>query len=91
MGSLDFMRLTRSSSKDIENISPIKMEEAMNKNTREELIKQIKDAGQEIINHAETMVGEDCDSIIDFDIWINLKNRNGDAPSICWTAKLAHK
>ena len=92
MGELDFMKLAGSSSKDIENISPIKMEDTMNKNIRDaELIQQIKDAGQELIDRAESMVGEHCDYITDFDIWISLKNRNGDAPSICWTGTLAHK
>lgn len=92
MGELDFMKLAGSSSKDIENISPIKMEDTMNKNIRDaELIQQIKDAGQELIDRAESMVGEHCDYITDFDIWISLNPADNPTPEISWTVKVACK
>lgn len=47
------------------------MDKNNNKKYREQLIQQIKDAGQELINRAETMVHPDLDLITDFRITID--------------------
>ena len=39
---------------------------------REELVQGIKDAGQELIDRAESMVGPGLDAITGFEIWISL-------------------
>ena len=38
--------------------------------TREQLIKYVKAAGQEVIDRAEDLVGEDYNFLTDFDIWL---------------------
>lgn len=53
---------------------------------RDELVQRIKEAGQELIDRAESMVDKETDYITDFDIYINLPP-NGDHvgfPSIQW-------
>lgn len=54
--------------------------EAKEAHYREELIKQIKDVGEELIVRAETLVPEDLDLISDFHIDISFPQ--GDCVSI---------
>ena len=37
---------------------------------RQKLVKLVKAAGQEVIDRAEDLVGEDNNFIMDFDIWL---------------------
>ena len=48
---------------------------------REELVQGIKDAGQELIDRAESMVGPGLDAITGFEIWISL---NPQADKACY-------
>lgn len=48
---------------------------------REELVQGIKDAGQELIDRAESMVGPGLDAITGFEIWISL---NPQADKVCY-------
>lgn len=45
-------------------------------NYRNELVQQIKDAGQELIDRAEDMVSENTDMITDFNIHISFAQEN---------------
>lgn len=55
----------------------------------DELIQQIKDAGQELINRAETMVHPDLDLITDFYITINFSQEN--FPEISFSTSVVNK
>ena len=64
----------------------------MGKEYREDLIKQIKDAGQELIDRAEDMISENTDTIANFTIYISFPQ--GDilhVPEISWTTDVTCK
>lgn len=61
----------------------------INSNYRDALIQQIKDAGQELINRAETLVHPDLELITDFYICLNF--RQGEFPEISCTTSVANK
>lgn len=57
---------------------------------RDELVQRIKEAGQELIDRAESMVDKETDYITDFDIYINLPP-DGDRigfPIIRWNTSV---
>lgn len=59
---------------------------------REELIRLIKEAGQDLIDRAEEMVGENLDMITDFSI--NIYFPQGEIytlPEISWTTETVSK
>lgn len=51
---------------------------------RDELVKQIKEAGRELIERAEDMVSKNTDTVTDFDISISFLG-SMDVPEISWT------
>ena len=60
---------------------------------RDELVQRIKEAGQELIDRAESMVDKETNYITDFDIYINLPP-NGDHvdfPTIKWNTTVANR
>ena len=59
---------------------------------RDELVRLIKDAGQELIDRADQMVSPGVDLITSFDIRIHLGNgfRDG-SPTIEWTTQVVNK
>lgn len=59
------------------------------KKYREELIQQIKDAGQELINRAETMVHPDLDLITDF--YITLSFSQESFPEVSFSTSVVNK
>lgn len=62
------------------------------KKYRDDLVKQIKDAGQELINRAEEMVDEETDLITDFNINIHFpQGEFASIPEISWTTEVACK
>lgn len=61
------------------------------KNYREQLVAYIKDAGQELIDRAEQMVGPDTDLISNFDIHISFPQDCGSIPVIEWTTEVISK
>ena len=60
-----------------------------NKKYRDQLVQQIKDAGQELINRAETMVHPDLDMITDFVIKLNFTQ--GVSPEINFSTSIVNK
>lgn len=56
---------------------------------RDALVQQIKDAGQELINRAETMVHPENDLITDFSIMIRFKQ--DEFPTIDYTTSVVNK
>lgn len=56
---------------------------------RDTLVQQIKDAGQELINRAESMVHPETDLITDFSITIRLKH--DEFPTIDYTTSVINK
>lgn len=60
---------------------------------RDKLVQLIKDSGQELIDRAEDMVGENLDAIESFTIYIDLSPDTDrvNYPSIEWTAKVINK
>lgn len=56
---------------------------------RDALIQQIKDAGQELINRAESMVHPENDLIIDFSIVIHFEQH--EVPTIDYTTSVVNK
>lgn len=56
---------------------------------RDTLVQQIKDAGQELINRAESMVHPETDLITDFSITICLKH--DEFPTIDYTTSVINK
>lgn len=62
------------------------------KKYRDDLVQQIKDAGQELINRAEEMLDEGTDLITDFHINIYFpQGEFAPIPEISWTAEVACK
>lgn len=61
----------------------------MNNNYRDELVQQIKDAGQELINRAESTIHPDANMITDF--YITLNFRQGDFPEITYSTSVVNK
>lgn len=59
------------------------------KKYREQLVQQIKDAGQELINRAETMVHPDLDLITDF--YITLSFSQDSFPEVSFSTSVANK
>lgn len=59
------------------------------KKYREELIQQIKDAGQELIDRAETMVHPDLDLITDFCITLSFSQEN--VPEVSFSTSVVNK
>lgn len=60
-----------------------------NKKYREQLVQQIKDAGQELINRAETMVHPDLDLITDF--YITLSFSQDSFPEVSFSTSVVNK
>lgn len=60
-----------------------------NKKYRDKLVQQIKDAGQELINRAETMVHPDLDLITDFYITLSFSQEN--FPEISFSTSVVNK
>lgn len=60
-----------------------------NKKYRDELIQQIKDAGQELIDRAETMVHPDLDLITDF--YITLSFSQESFPEVSFSTSVVNK
>lgn len=56
---------------------------------RDALVQQIKDAGQELINRAETMVHPENNLITDFSIMIRFKQ--DEFPTIDYTTSVVNK
>lgn len=56
---------------------------------RDALVQQIKDAGQELINRAESMVHPETDLITDFSIVIHLEQH--EVPTIDYTTSVVNK
>lgn len=56
---------------------------------REQLVQQIKDAGQELINRAETMVHSDLDLITEF--YITLSFSQESFPEISFSTSVVNK
>lgn len=59
------------------------------KKYRDELVQQIKDAGQELIDRAEFMVAPDLDLISNFDISISFAQ--DEFPTIRFTTEVVNK
>lgn len=59
------------------------------KKYREQLVQQIKDAGQELINRAETMVHSDLDLITDF--YITLSFSQDSFPEVSFSTSVVNK
>lgn len=55
----------------------------------EQLVQQIKDAGQELINRAETMVHPDLDLITDF--YITLSFSQDSFPEVSFSTSVVNK
>lgn len=62
---------------------------ANSKKYREQLVQQIKDAGQELINRAETMVHPDLDLITDF--YITLSFSQDSFPEVSFSTSIVNK
>lgn len=60
-----------------------------NKKYRDKLVHQIKDAGQELINRAETMVHSDIDLITDF--YITLSFSQDSFPEVSFSTSVVNK
>lgn len=60
-----------------------------NKKYRDKLVQQIKDAGQELINRAETMIHPDLNLITDFYIALNFSQEN--FPEVSFSTSVANK
>lgn len=60
-----------------------------NKKYHDELVHQIKDAGQELINRAETMVHPDIDLITDF--YITLSFSQDSFPEVSFSTSVVNK
>ena len=60
-------------------------------NFRDELVQQIKDAGQELINRAETMVHPDLDLVTEYSIDISFDLRHDCCPEITFTTSVVNK
>lgn len=60
---------------------------------RDKLVQLIKDSGQELIDRAEDMVGENLDAIASFTIHIDLPQDTDQVnwPYIEWTTKVINK
>lgn len=59
------------------------------KKYREQLVQQIKDAGQELINRAETMIHPDLDLITDF--YITLSFSQDSFPEVSFSTSVVNK
>lgn len=59
------------------------------KKYREQLVQQIKDAGQELINRAETMVHPNLDLITDF--YITLSFSQDSFPEVSFSTSVVNK
>lgn len=57
---------------------------------RDELVQRIKEAGQELIDRAESMISSETELIMDFDIYINL-SRCDEVPSIQYNTTVGNK
>lgn len=60
-----------------------------NKKYRDQLVKQIRDAGQELIDRAETMVHPDLDLITDFNITLSFSQDS--FPEITFSTSVVNK
>ena len=60
-----------------------------NKKYRDKLVQQIEDAGQELINRAETMVHPDLDLITDFYITLSFSQEN--FPEVSFSTSVVNK
>lgn len=58
---------------------------------RDKLVQQIKDAGQELINRADTMVHPDLDLITDYSIDISFDLQHEHCPEITFTTSVVNK
>lgn len=68
-------------------------EEINNNIYRNKLVQKIKDVGQELIDRAEDMVGNDLNGVCDFDIFINLCQESdyNELPTFEWTTRVVNK
>lgn len=57
---------------------------------RDELVQRIKEAGQELIDRAESMISSETDLITDFDIYINLFGYD-EVPTIQYNTTVGNK
>ncbi|MBQ8237887.1 MAG: hypothetical protein IJZ39_07065 [Oscillospiraceae bacterium] len=58
---------------------------------RDKLVAYIKDAGQDLIDRAEQMVGPDTDLISEFNIHISFPQELGSMPIIEWSTEVISK
>lgn len=58
---------------------------------RDKLVAYIKDAGQDLIDRAEQMVGSDTDLISNFSIHITFPQDLGSIPVIEWSTEVISK
>lgn len=58
---------------------------------RDKLVAYIKDAGQDLIDRAEQMVGSDTDLISNFNISISFPQEYGSIPVIEWSTEVISK
>lgn len=58
---------------------------------RDELVRTIKDLGQELIDRAESMVHEDCDMITNFNINIDIPQPMDGHPELTWSTSTVCK
>lgn len=63
----------------------------MNNKYRDELVQVIKDIGQEIIDRAESMVGQDVDMITDFGISVDIPQPMDGPPQLTWSTSVLVK
>lgn len=60
-------------------------------NFRDELVQQIKDAGKELIDRANTMVHPDLDLITDYSIIVSFDLQHECCPEITFTTSVVNK
>lgn len=60
---------------------------------RDVLVQRIKEAGQELIERAESMISSDTDAITDFDIYIHIPTTREctEFPTIQWNTVVVNK
>ena len=60
---------------------------------RDALVQRIKEAGQELIDRAESMVDQEVNYITDFDIYINLPpdGESASFPTIQWNTTVTNR
>lgn len=61
--------------------------------SRDEIVQRIKEAGQELIDRAESMVDKEADYITDFDICIKISpdDEYAGIPTIQWNTTVVNR